>query len=153
MKTILITILLCSLMCLSAAAETIRVTTRENAVRSECRFFAPVKLKVALGDSLNVSGRKGDWFLVSVKGVNGCIHKSAVENRNFSAAGHGAAAGAASADEVSLAGKGFNPQVEAEYRKSGTNLNYAAVDEIGRLSVVNDKKLETFIKQGGLIQP
>lgn len=153
MKTILITILLCSLMCLSAAAETVRVTTRENAVRSECRFFAPVKLKVALGDSLVVNSRKGDWLLVSARSVTGCIHKSAVEDRNFSSAGRGAAAGAASSDEVSLAGKGFNPQVEAGYRKSGTNLNYAAVDEIGRMTVVNDKKLETFIKQGGLIQP
>jgi hypothetical protein len=152
MRTILITILLCSLTCLSAAAETIQVTTRENAVRSECRFFAPVKLKVVLGDSLTVKGRKGDWYLVSAKGANGCIHKSAVEARSFASSGRGAATGGASADEVSLAGKGFNPQVEAGYRKSGKNLNYAAVDEIARISV-SEKSLETFVLQGGLTPP
>lgn len=152
MRTIIITILLCSLSCLTAVAETIQVTTRENAVRSECRFFAPVKLKVVLGDRLTVRGRKGDWYLVSAKGVNGCIHKSAVESRSFAAAGKGARSGGTSADEVSLAGKGFNPQVEAGYRKSGKGLNYAAVDEISRIAV-DEKSLESFVVQGGLIQP
>jgi hypothetical protein len=152
MKTTVIVILLCSLYCLTAAAETIKVTTRENAVRGECRFFAPVKLKVSLGDQLTVKGRKGDWYLVSAKGVNGCIHKSAVESRSFATAGRGAASGGTSTDEVSLAGKGFNPQVEAGYRKSNKNLNYAAVDEIIRIQV-NEKSLESFVLQGGLIQP
>lgn len=152
MKTTLIAILFCSILTVSAGAETVQVTTRENAVRNDCRFFAPVKLKVVLGDRLNVSGRKGDWIQVNAKGVSGCIHKSAVEDRTFSTAGRGAAAGSASSDEVSLAGKGFSPQVEAGYRKSGKNLNYAAVDEISRLTV-SEKNLETFVKQGGLIRP
>lgn len=152
MKTTILVILLSSLLSLTAAAETIKVTTRENAVRGDCRFFAPVKLKVSLGDQLTVKGRKGDWYLVSAKGVNGCIHKSAVEARSFASAGRGAASGGTSADEVSLAGKGFNPQVEAGYRKSGKNLNYAAVDEISRSSV-SEKSLESFVLQGGLIQP
>jgi len=152
MRTTLIVILLCSLFCLPAAAENIKVSTRENAVRSDCRFFAPVKLKVSLGDSLAVTGRKGDWYLVNTKGVKGCIHKSAVESRSFAAAGRGAAAGDASTDEVSLAGKGFNPQVESGYRKKGKNLNYAAVDEISRIQV-GEKELEAFVQQGGLNQP
>lgn len=152
MKTIILIIALLGMTTLSVAAETVQVTTRENAVRGECRFFAPVKLKVSLGDRLTVKGRKGDWYLVSAKGVNGCIHKSAVEERSFAASGRGAAAGGTAADEVSLAGKGFNPQVEAGYRKSNKNLNYAAVDEIVRIQV-NEKSLESFIQQGGLIQP
>ncbi|MDD2541697.1 MAG: hypothetical protein PHH28_11730, partial [Desulfuromonadaceae bacterium] len=103
-------------------------------------------------ERLTVNGRKGDWLLVSVKGFSGCIHKSAVEKRNFATAGRGAALGGTSTDEVSLAGKGFNPQVESGYRTSGKNLNYAAVDEVSHLSV-SDKKLDSFIRQGGLIQP
>lgn len=152
MKTTILVILLSSLFCMTAAAETIKVTTRENAVRGDCRFFAPVRLKVSLGDQLTVKGRKGDWYLVSAKGVNGCIHKSAVESRSFAASGRRASTGGASADEVSLAGKGFNPQVEAGYRKSGKDLNYAAVDQISRLSV-SEKSLESFVLQGGLVQP
>jgi len=152
MKTTMIVILLSSLFCLAASAETLQVTTRQNAVRSECRFFAPVKLKVALGDTLTVKGRKGDWYLVSARGVNGCIHKSAVGSRSFASSGRRASTGGTSTDEVSLAGKGFNPQVESGYRKSNTNLNYAAVDEIIRIQV-SEKDLESFVEQGGLIQP
>lgn len=152
MKTTLIAILLCGLFQLAAAAETIKVTTRENAVRGDCRFFAPVRLKVSLGDQLTVRGRKGDWYLVSARGVNGCIHKSAVESRTFASSGRKASTGGASSDEVSLAGKGFNPQVEAGYRKSGKDLNYAAVDEMERITV-SEKNLESFVSQGGLIQP
>ena len=152
MKTIIILIMLCCLFCQTATAETIKVTTRENAVRGDCRFFAPVKLKVSLGDQLTVKGRKGDWYLVSAKGVSGCIHKSAVESRSFASAGRGAAAGRASADEVSLAGKGFNPQVEDGYRTSGKALNYAAVDEIVKYSV-SEQNLESFVLKGGLLQP
>lgn len=152
MKTAILVILLCSRFCLDASAETLQVTTRENAVRGECRFFAPVKLKVSLGDTLTVKGRKGDWYLVSARGVNGCIHKSAVETRSFASSGRGASVGGTAADEVSLAGKGFNPQVEAGYRKSNKNLNYAAVDEIIRIQV-SERDLESFVQQGGLIQP
>lgn len=152
MKTTLIGILLCALFCTTVVAETVQVTTRENAVRGDCRFFAPVKLKVSLGDSLTVSDRKGDWLLVKIKGTSGCIHKSAVEQRTFTSSGSGASTGTASSDEVSLAGKGFNPEVEAGYRKSGKNLNYEAVDEISRIQV-SEKKLESFVTQGGLIQP
>lgn len=152
MKTTLTFILLLTLFCHSAAAETVQVTTRENAVRSDCRFFAPVKLKVVLGDRLSVKEKNGDWYQVTAKGIDGCIHKSAVKDRNFASAGRGASAGSASSDEVSLAGKGFSPQVESGYRKSGKNLNYNAVDEISRIEV-SEKSLESFIKQGGLIQP
>ena len=67
MKTTLIAILLCSILSVSAGAETVQVTTRENAVRSDCRFFAPVKLKVVLGDRLTVNSRKGDWLQVGAK--------------------------------------------------------------------------------------
>jgi hypothetical protein len=152
MKTTIIVILLCSLSCLTVSAETLQVTTRENAVRGDCRFFAPVKLKVSLGDTLTVKGRKGDWYLVSARGVSGCIHKSAVESRSFASAGRKASSGGASADEVSLAGKGFNPQVEAGYRKSDKSLNYAAVDEIVKFTV-SEKSLESFVLEGGLEQP
>jgi hypothetical protein len=152
MKTAILSMLIVFMLSLVATAETVKVTTRENAVRGECRFFAPVKLKVSLGDELTVKGRKGDWIQVGTKGINGCIHKSAVESRNFAASGRKTGGDGASSDEVSLAGKGFNPQVEASYRKSGKNLNYAAVDEIAKFTT-SEKSLETFVQQGGLKQP
>lgn len=153
MRSLTCYILLISLLAtLDAAAETVSVVTRDNAIRSESRFFAPVRAKVRFGDRLTVTGRKGDWYQVSAKGVSGWVHKSAVESRSYSVSGRGRSAGGVSADEVSLVGKGFNPQVEAGYRNANKNLNYGTVDEIERLAV-GEKNLETFIRQGGLIQP
>lgn len=152
MKTFILSIIFCCSLVTAATAESVQITTRENAVRSDCRFFAPVKLKLLLGDNLKVNGRRGDWLLVTIKGVSGCIHKSAVEKRTLTTAGRAAATAGTSSDEVSLAGKGFSPQVESRYRNSGKQLNYEAVDEISRTSV-SEKKLETFVKQGGLVQP
>lgn len=153
MRIFLFFILLFTLVCRSATAETVKVTTRENSVRSDCRFYAPAKLKVLLGDVLTVKSRSGDWLQVSAKGISGCIHKSAVESRSFSAiGGNEASAGKVSAEEVSLAGKGFNPQVESGYRNSSNKLNYSAVDEIVSFKI-NEKDLESFVMRGGLANP
>lgn len=153
MKTLIAIILLSALSVGAAAAETVKVVTRSNALRAECRFSSPVRAKLRFGDTLNVNGRKGDWYLVSFGAAKGCIHKSAVEARSFSVSGGGASrGGGASADEVSLAGKGFNPQVEDSYRKDNKSLNYAQVDEVERLTV-SDAALEAFVLQGGLKEP
>jgi hypothetical protein len=41
---------------------------QENAVREDCRFFAPVKLMGALGETLQTTGQQGDWYSVQVRG-------------------------------------------------------------------------------------
>lgn len=153
MKTLIVIILLDFMFAGAVAAETVQVVTRSNALRAECRFSSPVRAKLRFGDRLNVSGRKGDWYLVSNGPVKGCIHKSAVQSRSFSVSGTaGPRGGGASADEVSLAGKGFNPQIEDGYRSGNQKLNYTVVDEIERLTA-NEEALDNFILQGGLKQP
>lgn len=153
MKTLIYVILISVLTAGPAAAETVRVVTRSNAARAECRFSSPVRAKLRFGDRLNIVGRKGDWYLVTSGAVKGCVHKSAVESRSFSVSGTGRGrGGAASADEVSLAGKGFNPQVEERYRSGNQGLNYTLVDEIERLTAA-ETELDEFILQGGLNQP
>jgi hypothetical protein len=65
-------------------------------------------------------------------------------------AGSTVVAAGASGSEVALAGKGFNPEVEAEYKKNPT-LNYAAVDEMETYVVV-PTALSAFITQGGILE-
>ncbi|HOP41767.1 MAG TPA: hypothetical protein PLI53_12060 [Geobacteraceae bacterium] len=129
------------------------VVTRENAIRQDCRFFSPVKQKVKYNDLLGILSRSGDWRKVSFHGVIGCIHKSALTEGSISLVGGlGGWGGGASADEVSLAGKGFNPQVEASYKKNHAGLNYTAVDSIERYTV-SDEAQQEFMKKGGLTAP
>ena len=131
-------------------AETANVMTKQNAIRESCKFFSPVKAAVRYGDALEVVSQEGDWFHVKFRGVQGCIHKSAIQKQSFSLTKLvGAGEGSASGDEVALAGKGFNPQVEAEYKTNNPELNYGAVDRIEG-NTVSDGELEDFIQDGKL---
>lgn len=135
-----------------AAAETVRVITKENAVREECRFFAPIKMTVRYGDMLETTGQQGDWFRVQARGVSGCIHKTAVSARGGSISGPMGSSRGASHDETALAGKGFDQQTENAYRQQNATLNYAGVDWVERISIPSDR-VQNFVIWGGLRQP
>lgn len=137
---------------LSPAADSARVIVRENAIREQCRFFAPVKAKIRYNDLLTILSKSGDWYKVSFKGVKGCVHKSAIEEKSFKLGGGFASGGGPSKDEVSLAGKGFNPQVEASYKGSHPDLDFRSVDAIEHYQVGSDALTE-FLKNGGLSEP
>jgi hypothetical protein len=135
------------------AADTVRVITRENAIRLESNFISPVKVKVRYNDPLTVRTVKGDWLLVTFKGTSGWIHKSAVTARTASLSGsYGSRGKGASADEVALAGKGFNPQVEASYKNRHPGLQFQTVDTIEHFQVPPEN-LQDFMRKGGLRTP
>lgn len=52
-------------------------------------------------------------------------------------------------DDITLAGKGFNKDVENMYMNNNASLNYAAVDVMEAQSEI-DFDLSTFAEQGGL---
>ena len=136
-----------------ADARTVRVVTRENAVREQCRFFAPVKVKVSYGDALEVLSEEGDWFMVKFEEQEGCIHKSAITEKELKRKKTSIAkAGTATEEEVALAGKGFNPQVEERYSSEHPDAEFSLVDDIEDIEVTDGALLE-FIESGGLKQP
>lgn len=135
-----------------AGAENVRVVTKENAIREQCRFLSGVKAKVSYNDSLEKKGAEGDWIKVKFKGVSGCIHKSAVDEKTVSLSGVAGSGSKASADEVALAGKGFNPQVEESFKKNHPDLDFRIVDKIEKYQL-SEESLRDFISNGGLNQP
>jgi hypothetical protein len=145
---------LAAILCaVSAHAETARVITKENAIREQCRFFAPVKAMVRYNDQLETTEQSGDWFKVTFKGLEGCIHKTAIDRKNISLSGvKGTEKHSASEAEVSLAGKGFSPQVEGSFREKNPGLNFGLVDEVEKLSVA-EMELKGFMESGGLRLP
>ena len=154
MKTTIRTTLCLALLTFASgihAAETARVITKENAIRKECRFFSSVKAKVHYNDKVVVREQAGDWFRVEFNGVTGCIHKSAIEEKRFKLSDLGGGS-KVSSSEVSLAGKGFNPQVEREYKGRHPELDFAAVDSVER-NKVSPESLQSFFEEGGLNPP
>src|SRR3989337_247637 len=108
------------------------------------------KVTVHYNDVLEVISKEGDWYQVKFKGVQGCIHKSSIEKKSISLSKLvGSEKQSTSGDEVALAGKGFNPQVETLYKKENTHLNFQAVDRIENYNI-SESKLIQFIQSGKL---
>ncbi|WP_243369910.1 SH3 domain-containing protein [Geotalea sp. SG265] len=148
-RAIITGVILLQLTGVALAADTARVIVKENAIREQCRFFSPVKTKIRLNDRLTVTAKSGDWYKVTFKGVSGCVHKSAVEQKSFKLGSIMGSGKTASQDEVSLAGKGFNPQVEASYKGSHPEADFHTVDTIEGFKVSGDS-LDEFLRNGGL---
>jgi hypothetical protein len=137
----------------AVAAQTVRVITKENAIRSSCRFFAPVVATVQYNDRLEVLSLEGDWMKVRFDGVEGCIHKSAVEQQKVTLSDLDLGGGSsATEDEVALAGKGFNPQVEEAYRDENPELRFETVDRIEARTLTEGQHV-VFIEEGRLNLP
>ena len=135
------------------AAETVKVITKENAIRSSCRFFAPVVTKVQYNDKLEVLSQEGDWLRVRFNGMEGCIHKSAVEQQKVTLSALNLSEGSsATEDEVSLAGKGFNSEVEEAYQNENPEVSFETVDRIESYSLSEQEQV-VFIERGELNLP
>lgn len=139
------------------AAEKIAVVkTKENFIREFDRFYAPVKAKVKFEDQLQIIETKGDWLHVRFEGAEGWIHSSSVvssRKMTYKPVMLGSEIDPeAEEDEVTLAGKGFNAQVEKKVGEKNPELSFAKVDDIVNYSVSPDE-INQFIKDGGLKLP
>jgi len=63
--------------------------------------------------------------------------------------GQGQLRSGASEDELTLAGKGFNAQVEKEYRQRNSDLDYRAIDRMEGLTVTS-AEVQRFLREGNL---
>ena len=135
------------------AAKEMSVQVRDGQLRNRASFLGTVVGTVAYGDRVSVSQEQAGWCEVATaSGVKGWIHGSALTpKRVVLGSGASDARVAASGEEVALAGKGFYKEVEAEYKKGNSQIDYTWVDWMVRQTVSNDQ-LVKFLKQGDLAQ-
>jgi len=135
---------------LSATPKSMSVTVRETQARATPSFLGPVLVILAYGDRVDVLEEQRDWIKVSLPGgKQGWVHRSALtEKRIALQAGSGPVEETASSSEVALAGKGFNKEVEAQY-KAENDLDYTWVDRMEGF-VVSPQQILTFVESGEL---
>lgn len=135
----------------TAAAASLSVAVRDGALRETPSPFGRVLTTLRYGEQVEALARQGAWTRVrSVAGKSGWMHGSALTERKLVLqAGKGQTRAAASEQELTLAGKGFNTQVEAEYRKQNTGLNYSAVDRMELVDIGSSEMLR-FLSDGRL---
>jgi len=140
-----------------ADARTLSVIKETDVIRMDCQFASQPKAKVKYGDPLEVIAKVGDWYKVRYQRITGCIHASAVEEKQVNIKGVSSpqtAKGYASVskEEVALAGKGFNKQVEKAFHEKHPDLDFETVDRIEAFTVP-ESGLRKFMKNGGLNEP
>ena len=134
-------------------AATLTVVVQETQVRQRPQFFAPTVATVRLGDRVSGSDAStGGWYKVKAGDTTGYIHESAVTAKKVKLASRSAGDSGTSAEEITLAGKGFNEQVEQSYKAGHGDLDFKKVDAMEKRKI-GDSKLAAFMKAGGLLPP
>jgi hypothetical protein len=111
-------------------------------------YIAPQAGMVSRGDKLTFQESRGLWYRVEGT-VSGWIHRSNVVDQDVTLSTTPGGGVGASSDEIELAGRGFTPQVEEEYRRGNPELDFAHVDAIEDTDVVQNE-LASFASEGEL---
>lgn len=128
------------------------VQVQTGKLRTDPSFLATIIGSVAYGDSVTVNRNQDAWLFVSAQTgqLTGWIHCSALTEKEIALrAGDADVQKTAGQREIALAGKGFNPEVEKEYRKRNPNLDFNWVDRMEKM-VVSDGEIRQFMKEGKL---
>lgn len=147
-----------------AAGTMLFVQVEKAVVRDQPNYFSgKVVATLAYGESAEQLDENGPWFKVRLAdGKEGWISKSAVTETKValksvpsSAADAGGTNAKADAEEVALAGRGFSPQVEQQYRAGKRELDnaYSWIDymEKDKTFNVTEKDMADFLAAGGVV--
>jgi len=143
---VLLVVALCAGSAVFAQADrsTRYVAVQTAAVKDSAGFFAKDLGSLSLGDAVRLLNEDGKWSQVQAGSLTGWVTSSSLSARRVVASNT-----AVTANEVAMAGKGFSPDMELEYKKNG--LDYSMVDSMEKINVpAND--LLRFITEGRLSQ-
>jgi hypothetical protein len=152
-RSIICTFVLLNVFCapmLANAEETMSVQVKESVLRATPSFLGKIVANVAYGDRVIVIEKSGAWKKVSLKGGSpqGWISSSALTTKKIVLkAGQASAQTGASQNELALAGKGFNEQVEASFKNQNKKLDYAWINRMETFKVMPEL-MNTFLAQG-----
>ncbi len=148
-------LMLASASMLAADAQQMSVQVQEVKVRATPSFLGKIVGTLAYGDRVTVldqpAGSPQSWRKISMqdKGIQGWVSLSAITDKPIKLqAGSQAAQTGASSGEVALAGKGFNEDVEKQYKAEG-HLDYTWVNRMETYKPT-DQQVADFLKDGGL---
>jgi hypothetical protein len=129
------------------------VQVREGQLRATPSFLGKVIVNVPYGVRVGVQQRQGDWVRVSLPTGpgSGWIHSSALTEKNIQmTAGADDVSAAATGDELALAGKGFNQQVERKFRADNPEMDFTWVDRMETWDMPAGE-MAKFLREGELM--
>jgi len=136
----------------AAGARVVSVQVKQGQARSAPSFLGSVVATLNYGDRVEIHEERGPWARVGLPGgAEGWMHTSALTEKKLAlSAGQADRAAAASGQEIALAGKGFNAQVEGEFKARNGQLDFAWVDRMETFSVAPEQ-MARFLQEGQVI--
>ena len=134
-----------------AATLTKSVQVRTGQLRQRPSFLGQVIKEVPYGEQVQVLTEQPPWFrIMDTAGSQGWMHDSALTSKRIVLRDSGdVVRTAVTSDEIALAGKGFNAQVEAEFQRRNPAIHYTWVDRMEHISI-SIPEMEQFLHQGGV---
>jgi uncharacterized protein YgiM (DUF1202 family) len=134
---------------LAAATTIMSVQVRKAEVRDTPSFLGRVVTSVSYGDKVTVQTHNGAWVQVSTPAQSGWIHESALTKKNVVMKTGAGAQTTASSGEMALAGKGFNSDVEAQFKNNHKDIDFTWVDKMEKIKIP-PSEIREFAKEGHL---
>ena len=134
---------------IAMAGQIVTVMHKTTSIRADRQFFALTIATARYGDRLTVMEEKEGWYKVAAGEKTGWVHSSATVKGEVAVTAGKFTRGNVSGQDVALAGKGFNEQVENKYKKENPQMNYAAVDRMENMNV-SDGQVRKFLAEGKL---
>jgi len=135
----------------AASANQMSVQVQTGQLRETPSFLGRVVSTVSYADRVTVVGKQGAWSQVQhTDGKTGWIHESALSReRIVLRAGAQDVSRTATGEELALAGKGFNSQVEADFRDKNRTIDFTWIDRMETYKVA-ETEIVRFLREGGL---
>jgi SH3-like domain-containing protein len=135
----------------AAAAKPMSIQVQSVPLRATPSFLGRAVATAAYADRVEVLADQNGWMQVRTpQGTTGWVHESALSRKELVLkAGADDVSRTASGEELALAGKGFNSQVEADFKSRNQDVDFTWIDRMGQM-VIKDTEMLSFLKEGGL---
>lgn len=146
-----VTCVLCACQYANAGTTEMTVQVKQTAIRATPSYLAPVVLSLNYGERLVVHEKRGNWCLVgkSNQPAAGWLHDSALTRERIALKAGSDTRTAASSDEVALAGKGFNSEVEKAFKANHTEIDFRWIDRMESIRIA-DGAIQSFLQTGAV---
>lgn len=133
----------------AGAADMMSVQVKQTQLRETPAYVGRIISVLNYGDRVTVLEKKPGWIRCSApQGQTGWINASALTTSRIDLrAGAGGARMGADDNEVATAGKGFNQQVEKEFRAKHKNVDFTWVDKMEAVVIAPERRA-AFLREG-----
>jgi len=140
---------LSTVMAWAATATLMSVQIRKADIRDTPSFMGKIVTSASYGDKVTIQSENGAWYQVSASGQSGWMHNSALTKKNIVMKSGVGAQTSASSGEMALAGKGFNSDVESQFKTNHKDIDFTWVDKMEKIKIP-PSEIKTFAQAGHL---